>query len=163
MSKKRPSKQSLDNILADVDFEADDNDSTYDTALCQFMDGGSVFLTDMINTAKVDNINGPAIQHIRIYSAQDAADGPLNIEADFPSNTENFAEFIDRANDNSADPEGHTILPNTNNEGEEPHPNTNVAAMGTGMMGLLQMRIRLSLSRHQHYPRQLTINFMKVL
>ena len=103
------------------------------------MDDASVFSTDTIDTGEVDDINGPAIQHIRVYSAQDATDVPLNIEANFPSDSENFADFIDAANDEEVDPEDHPILPNTNN-GEQPTSptNVNVAAIGTGIEGALR-------------------------
>ena len=87
--------KSLDYILVDVDLKADDNDSACDINLGQFSDGCSVFSTDTIDTAKI--VDGPLIQHIYVYSAQGAADGPINIEADYPSDTENFADFINAA------------------------------------------------------------------
>ena len=137
MSKKRRPEQNLDDILVDVDFEAKDDDSARDSDLGRFSDECSVFLTDTIDTAEVTHINGPAIQQISVFSAQDSADGPLNIEADFPSDTENFADFIDTANHDDANPRDRPILPNTNNGEEPPSPNTNVAAMGTGIDGIL--------------------------
>ena len=137
MSRKRPPEQSLDDILVGVDFQADDDDSARDSAVGRFSDGDSVFSTNTIDTAEVDDIDGPAIQHIRVYSAQDSTDGPPNIEANFPSDTENFADFIDAANDEEQDTEDPPILPNINN-GEEPTSLTNEAAMGTGIEGALR-------------------------
>ena len=72
-----------------------------------------------------------------MYGAQDSTDGPLNIEANFPSDTENFADFIDAANDEEQDTEDPPILPNINN-GEELTSLTNEAAMGTGIEGALR-------------------------
>ena len=70
-------------------------------------------------------------------SDQDATDVPLNIEANLPSDSENFDDFIDAANNEVVDPEDHPILPNINIR-EEPTSLTNEAAMGMGIEGDLQ-------------------------
>ena len=72
MSRKRPPEQSLDDILVGVNLQADDDDSACDSAVGRFLDGDSVFSTNIIDTAEVDDIDGPAIQHIRMYGAQDS-------------------------------------------------------------------------------------------